>query len=593
MKETGIHSGYKRITRLQTALFAVYICSALILIGISLIYLALGYLNVWQAVLSILSVTMIIAALGFMSFLFLGKYPKRIIVNEPDMISISSISSPSVFTIGPDLTITAWSKGSQKFFGYSEEEVVGQKLNIILSDESAGVHFEELTRLSKAESDAEHIMSFRKKNGSAFHAQASLSVASNKDDMKNTILAVIQPVSREPADAGIKEMLQESERRLRNLFESSTDGILRLKSNGSILDCNYAICDMLGYTAEELKKQSYTDITPLEWQAVDRDILGNQLPENGRTDMYTKQLKRKDGITIPVSTVAWRVNENPPSSWVIVKDLSGQLENEKFVRETIAHLEHANERLQKLDRDKTEFVVMISHELQAPLATIASSIEALRLLRGNGYSGDEKKLEEVLTRGVKRLSGLVDELLDITRIESGQLKLNIERNDANRIISGVVSAFLNRFSEQGLFIKSKVSGEPCIIECDAGRIEQVLTNLIGNSLKFTDQGGVVVELKPGTDSAEISVSDTGSGIPPERMAKIFEKFYTSDVLRKGTRQGMGLGLAISKGIIEAHGGTLTARNNNSAGVRFSISIPLKADVNAGKHRKQITGSSRS
>ncbi|MBN2169065.1 MAG: PAS domain S-box protein [Actinobacteria bacterium] len=581
MKETGISPGYKKISSLQKLLLAVNITGTLILIGFSLIYLALGYFNVWQTVLSILIYAVVMVLVASLSVLFAGKHLRRVNLDEFDVISISDISSSAVFTIDPDLVITAWSEGSQNLLGYNANEVLGQKLNIILSDESAGVHFEELARLSGEKTGVTNNLSFRKKDGSAFRAQASLSVTKNGRKGR-TIVAIVQAISMDTEEPQIREMLQESEKRLRSLFESSTDGILRLKTNGDILDCNSAICEMLGFASEELKKMAYSDITPLEWHAIDRDILGNQLHETGRTDMYTKQLRCKDGITIPVSTVAWRVNENPPSSWVIVKDLSGQLENEKFVRETIAHLEHANERLQKLDRDKTEFVVMVSHELQAPLATIASSIEALRLLRGNGYSGDEKKLEDVLIRGVKRLSGLVDELLDITRIESGQLKLHIERNDANKIISSVVSSFQNRFSEQGLFIKSKSSGGPCIIECDAGRIEQVLANLIGNALKFTDQGGVVVELKSGRDNAQISVSDTGSGIPPERMDKIFEKFYTSDVSRKGTRQGMGLGLAISKGIIEAHGGTLTAENNNSAGVRFSIVIPWDAEVKAKK-----------
>ncbi|MBN1288003.1 MAG: PAS domain-containing sensor histidine kinase [Actinobacteria bacterium] len=580
MKEAGASPGFKRINGLQKVLLAVNGAGALILTGLSLIYLALGYQNVRQTVLSILIYTVIMVLLASLSVLFVSRYSRRILRSESDIISISDISSSAVFAIDRNLAITAWSKGSQSLFGYNAEEVTGQKLNIILSDESAGVHFDELARLSGEESDITNNLSFRKKDGCAFHARASLSVTENGDGENKAIVAIVQSISSDIEELQIKEMLQESEKRLRSLFESSTDGILRLKANGDILDCNSAICEMLVYTPEELKELTYADITPMEWHAIDRDILGNQLHETGRTDMYTKQLRCKDGVTIPVSTVAWRVNENPPSSWVIVKDLSGQLENEKFVRETIAHLEHANERLQKLDRDKTEFVVMVSHELQAPLATIASSIEALKLLRGNGYGGDEKKLEEVLIRGVKRLSGLVDELLDITRIESGQLKLHIEPSDADKIISSVVSSFQNRFSEKGLFIKSKNSGGACIIDCDAGRIEQVLANLVGNSLKFTDQGGVVVELRSERDSARISVSDTGSGIPPERMDKIFEKFYTSDVSRKGTRQGMGLGLAISRGIIEAHGGTLTAENNNSAGVRFSIVIPWDAEVKA-------------
>ena len=378
----------------------------------------------------------------------------------------------------------------------------------------------------------------------------------------------------------MEEQVRRSEERLKTLFESSADGIFYTDNDGHILECNSAFVEMLGYTHDELQGKTYQQLTPGDWHQVDSDVIESQLKNSGYSDEYMKEYMTRDGVRIPVATRVWVFNDRsgkPEGAWAMVRNLSERIQYENFMRETIIRLEQANDRLQELDRLKTELVAMVSHELRAPLGAIESSLNAMRVLKDGGSPEEQEELIRILDRGVQRLSRLVDDLMDITRIESGQLKLEPRPVDAADLAGRVVSSFEGRFADKGIDIAFERPAGACMALCDPGRIEQVLTNLIANALKFTDDGGVVVSIDCTPDDTIFRVADSGPGLPTELHQKVFEKFFSLDLPSTDGKQGVGLGLAISKGIVEAHDGHIWVESGTGAGATFCFEIPGDPD----------------
>lgn len=364
--------------------------------------------------------------------------------------------------------------------------------------------------------------------------------------------------------------------RYKVLFETSAEGIIFADNDGRILECNDAFAEMLGYSPNELMGKTSREITPADWHDVDQDVEESQIKSAGHSDEYKKEFLKKSGSRVPVSVRAWVVYEGsgkPEGSWVVVRDLSEHVQYESFVRETLTRLDQARDALVELDRIKTDLVATVSHELRAPLATIESSLNAMKAMQPGGQLEEREELLRILDRGVQRLSKLVEELMDMTRIESGGLRLERRTVDSMELAARVVKTFEGPFAEKGLVLFLDESGGECTGTFDPQRIEQVLTNLIENALKFTEQGRVSVRVERDPSNVVFSVKDSGPGIPTELHQKVFEKFFSLDDQPREGRQGVGLGLAISKGIVEAHGGRIWINSRRGAGATFSFEIP--------------------
>lgn len=377
--------------------------------------------------------------------------------------------------------------------------------------------------------------------------------------------------------AEIENRLTESQERYRALFESSADGIFYTGIDGTILECNKAFADTLGYEPGELKGKTYFELTPPDWHQVDNDVIRSQLLNVGHSDEYMKEMLEKGGNRVPVSLRGWLVygpDRKPTGAWAMVRNMSERIQYENFMRDTIVRLEQANDRLRELDRLKTELVAVVSHELRAPLGAIESSLNAMRAIQmGSSTSEEREELIRILDRGVQRLSHLVDDLMDITRIESGQLKLTTGTTDAAELAARVVESFELAFKSKGLRLLLADSDGRCEARLDSQRIEQVLTNLVDNALKFTNEGQVAVGVERVPEGVLFSVTDSGPGIPPELHRKIFEKFFSLDLSSRSGKHGVGLGLALCKGIVEAHGGRIWVESRKGGGTTFSFLVP--------------------
>ena len=252
------------------------------------------------------------------------------------------------------------------------------------------------------------------------------------------------------------------------------------------------------------------------------------------------------------------------------KDKQLETANEQL-KEKESVLQKANEELKYFDRQKDEFISVASHELRTPIQPILSLSETLHS-RIRNY--ENKEILDVIIRNAKRLQHLTEDLLDVTRIDSKTLKLKKEKFILTDLISGIIEEYKNKIGVDKSNIKllyNPIQYNNIIIKADRHRIAQVISNLTDNAIKFTKEGGIIsINIEKENDNwIIISVKDTGIGIDPEIMPRLFTKFTSKSL------KGTGLGLFISKGIIEAHGGRIWAENNiDGIGAIFSFSLPL-------------------
>ena len=250
--------------------------------------------------------------------------------------------------------------------------------------------------------------------------------------------------------------------------------------------------------------------------------------------------------------------------------------------ELTKQLEAANEELKQKDRLKDEFINVAAHELRTPIQPILGLSEVLRSRKVSdlGLNIADDEFLSIIIRNAKRLQQLSADILDIAKIEGHTLILKKEQFDVNEIISDAVVDYRNQIEQDGKNrnewnLLYKNSGQDIFIEADKGRIIQVISNLVSNAVKFTKVGTVTVAAEKVEENDRqqviISIKDTGTGIDPEMLPKLFTKFATKS--DKGT--GIGLGLFISKSIVEAHGGRIWAENNKDGkGATFAFSMPI-------------------
>ncbi len=227
------------------------------------------------------------------------------------------------------------------------------------------------------------------------------------------------------------------------------------------------------------------------------------------------------------------------------------------------------ERLKEIQKMKDEFINVAAHELRTPIQPILGLSE---VLHAKIKDAEQRQLLDTITRNAKRLQRLTDDILDVTKIESQSLKLNKERFNLNELILNIIDGYRNYIEKNNVQVKllyDPNNKDNIFVEADRGRIIQVISNLIGNAIKFTKEGTISVITEEKDNQVVVILKDTGTGIDAEILPQLFSKFVTKSF------QGTGLGLFISKSIVEAHGGKIWAENNpDNRGATFSFSLPI-------------------
>ena len=243
-------------------------------------------------------------------------------------------------------------------------------------------------------------------------------------------------------------------------------------------------------------------------------------------------------------------------------------------------LRSANEKLEQINKLKNEFISMVSHELRTPLTTIKGFVSIVLNEETGPLNDQQRHFLQTSDRAIDRLTLLVSDLLDISRIEAGQIKMQLRPVTVPELFSRVSSALTPQFKTQNLTLTMHAPDHLPPVLADPDRIGQVLDNLLSNALKFTTRGGVTLTASDKGDFVMISVKDTGTGIPPEEQEKIFDKFYQVKTGGGWPSKGTGLGLAIVRSIIESHRGKVWVEPDGGAGADFRFILPRARIENA-------------
>lgn len=369
--------------------------------------------------------------------------------------------------------------------------------------------------------------------------------------------------------------LKEAEQKYRSIFENATVGIYRstTDSKGQLLTVNPAFAQIMGYESPEVMVASVTDISSqLYVNSTDRERLRQLLREKGMVQGFEALFHRKDGEIIDVSI-----------SGNVIKKENGEILYYEGILEDITEKKLANqfriakEAAEAANKHKSEFLANMSHELRTPLNAILGYTE---LILDKIYGEVPDKIREVLERldkNGRHLLNLINDVLDLSKIEAGQLVLSLDEYSMEDVIQTVITSVEALAAEKNLKLKVMIPADLKIGKGDQQRIAQVLLNLVGNAIKFTEQGEVKVEVGVSDETFFISVSDTGPGISKPDQKKIFEEFQQADGSSTREKGGTGLGLSIAKKIVEMHGGQIWVESTLGKGSNFRFTLPIRVE----------------
>jgi len=371
--------------------------------------------------------------------------------------------------------------------------------------------------------------------------------------------------------SGTIEALRESEEKYRTFIETANEGIWTLDASGKTNYVNSMMAQMLGYTEEEMVGRHIFDFMDKEARIEAEKNLERR--KQGTIATYDFRFSRKDGTDL------WTIVASNP-----IFDKLGQYNGAlKMVtditeRKRAEELRIEKEQLEYASRAKSEFLANMSHELRTPL----NSILGFSQLMNDGAAGElnekQKHFIDNIIKGGTFLLNLINDILDLSKVEAGKIVLNVEKMPVPAVIDEAITLIKEKAMKHNINIKKEIDPELKFIDADKQRVKQILFNLLSNAVKFSKESGgtVIISVKKEGDMAEISVSDTGIGIKPESMGKLFQKF---EQLERGISEkygGTGLGLAICKQLAELHGGRIWAESKYGEGSTFTFTIPLEA-----------------
>ena len=365
-------------------------------------------------------------------------------------------------------------------------------------------------------------------------------------------------------DVTLLEAAQEQRARLAAIVASSHDAIVSRAFDGTITSWNDAATRLFGYAEREAVGESYVDLIIPPDRRMEIEQTDEVLRRGGRVAPFESTCLTKAGERIAVLVAI-----SP------VKDAAGQLTGSSAVFRDLTEINRVRG-LQDEARHKDQFLATLSHELRGPLASLQICFEVLQ-----SQGTDVKRGKDALAiaaRQLEHLSALVNELLDASRIASGVMSLQRSDQDLVDVVRTSVEDQRSLLSAAGVRLDLSLPSTALWVHCDPRRVGQIVVNLLGNAVKFTDRRGLVtlsLRRDDATHTAVLRVLDDGLGIEPEMLPRLFEPFSQGDAGDPRTRGGLGLGLALVRGLVTAHGGTVEARSEGRGrGAEFIVRLPL-------------------
>jgi PAS domain S-box-containing protein len=477
---------------------------------------------------------------------------------------LGSIKDYAIFMLDPQGRIATWNASAERIKGYSAQEIIGQHISRFYTPEDArDGRPQRLLRQAEEQGRVEDEGWRVRKDGVRFWADVIISAVRDSTGK----LVGYSKVTRDLTERRLtEEQLRSSEERFRLLVENVRDyAIFMLDPTGHVMTWNAGAQRIKGYRAEEIVGQSFTRFYPEE------DVRA------GKCD-HELQVALREGR---IEDEGWRVRKDGSRFWanVIITALFDSVGRHrgfaKVTRDLTERRKLEEERLrlaqtQEAVRLRDEFLSIASHELKTPLTALQLQLQTLRERLGPQEERLAIRVERA-ARSSERLSDLIEALLDVSRIATGRLELHLQSFDLAEAMREVCERLRDAATNAGCEISLKIEGT-LQGRWDRLRIEQVLNNLLSNAIKYAARAPIEVSLVQEEEMAVLEVRDRGPGIPEAALARIFDRFERASEMRH--YGGLGLGLYVTREIVKAHEGMVTAQNRSEGGACFTVRLPL-------------------
>jgi PAS domain S-box-containing protein len=475
---------------------------------------------------------------------------------------ILKFANDIILLIDKNLNIVEANDRALESYMYTRNEFIGMNLDKIRAPETLWQIKEQLRIVEENESGTFETL-HQRKDGSVFAIEISARVV-NIEGSK-----YFQSIGRDITERkSAEDTLKESEEKFRKIFEESPFCMAMTGKDMGIVRANQSFCNMIGYSEEEIKLFTFRNFTHPDHIANDEISLMRLIALEIPIYHTEKRYIRKDRSVIWGSTTVSIIRNNKGEVQfflVMVEDITSR---KKAQSELIV----AKERAEEGDRLKTAFLHNVSHEIRTPMNAI---IGFATLLKEQGLSEPERnQYLDIIFQSSNQLLSIINDIVDIANVESGQVRINFREMNLNESLRSLNEQFMYKERENNIpiHLTTGLPDEESVIRTDGTKVIQILSNLINNSLKFTRKGQIHFGYTVKGSFLEFTVKDTGIGISPEHIDKIFNRFYQVDVA--GTRQygGTGLGLSICKAYAEMLGGDIKVESEPGKGTLFTFTI---------------------
>ncbi|HEY8833896.1 MAG TPA: PAS domain S-box protein [Gemmatimonadaceae bacterium] len=485
---------------------------------------------------------------------------------------VESVDDYAIFALDPNGDILSWNAGAQRIKGYTAKEAIGKHFSIFYPPEKIKAGFpqfelREAARLGRFEDEGWRI----RKDGSRFWANVVITAL--RDPGGN--LVGYAKVTRDLSKRRLaEEALRESEERFRLLIQGVRDyAIFMIDPSGIITTWNAGAERIKGYTADEIIGKHFSIFyTP---EDLESGKPARELEIAARTGVYEEEGERirKDGTCFWASVLITALRK-PDGSLAGFAKITRDLTERRAAQARAIEVARQAAASDEANRTKSEFLAAMSHELRTPLNAIGGYTDLLTMgVRGQMTPEQLADLERI-KRSQQHLLGIINDILNFSRIEAGQVSYDYSAVPLSSVIEGIGDMIEPQAAAKGVKLNVEKGPADIVAWADKAKVEQILLNLLSNAVKFTNTGSVTLECRrQDSKSVSIAVADTGLGIPANHLEKIFEPFVQVGRSLTQSHEGTGLGLAISRDLARAMGGDILVTSKLDKGSRFTLILP--------------------
>jgi PAS domain S-box-containing protein len=510
---------------------------------------------------------------------------------------VESVEDYAIFMLDPSGIVLTWNRGAQKHKGYAAEEVIGRHFSLFYSTEDVAAdkprnELADASRFGRVEDEGWRI----RKDGSRFWANVVITALRDDDDKLVGFAKVTRDLTTRREG---EESLRHSEERLRLLVESVEDyAIYMLSPEGCVTTWNAGAQKLKGYAAQEIIGEHYARFFPTEdvqrgkpQQELDTALKvgrfeeeGIRVRKNGErfwANVVLTPIRDLHGKLLGFAKVTRDLTARKAAEEIARKLIEEQAARfaaeaaEAKLRESEARFRNAAERAESASRVKDEFLSTASHELRTPLNAI---VGWSTILKESALAPSVMKAVEVIHRNALAQVRIVDDVLDMSRIVAGKLRLDLRAADLSAVIGSAIEVVQPSADAKQITISFEPPASAISLVADPDRLQQVFWNLLSNAVKFSSAGDhITVTTRCEGSRIDLFVHDTGRGIAPDFLPCVFDRFQQADGSSARRIGGLGLGLAIVRHLVELHGGQVDVQSKGlGKGASFQVTLPIRA-----------------